>query len=94
MSPGGVITLPVSARKTLRMEPGRGARVSVAMLNDSISLRPDTDKSGARVSPKGQMVLVGEPRNLLENAMLRHYWLELDDEKQTVLLYPFADQQA
>ncbi|MER9052479.1 hypothetical protein NKJ73_22075 [Mesorhizobium sp. M0074] len=89
ISPGGVLTLPLSARKTLRMEPGKGTRVAVTMQKDSVLLRPDPSNSGSRVSPKGQMELVGEPRAVLEKASHRHYWFELDDEQQIVRLYPY-----
>ena len=90
ISPGGVLTLPLAARKTLRMEPGKGARVTISLEKDAVALRPAPGKSGSRVSPKGQMELLGEPRGLLEKGVHRHYWLELDDERQTVLLRPYA----
>ncbi|MEP9387671.1 hypothetical protein [Mesorhizobium sp. KR9-304] len=92
ISPGGVLTLPLSARKTLRMEPGKGLRVTVSLQKDGVALRPAPGKSGARVSPKGQMEVLGEPRAVLEKAAQRHYWLELDDESQTVLLRPYAER--
>lgn len=91
VSPGGVLTLPLAARKTLAMQPSTGCRVTVAMTALGVELRPACDKSGVRVSPKGQMELTGEPRALLASAMARHYWLELDDENQTVVLRPYTE---
>lgn len=93
ISPSGVLTLPLSARKALAMHPGKGCRVTVALAPDGVALRPTSDQAGVRVSPKGQMELVGEPRALLESAVARHYWLDLDDEKQTVVLRPYKDNE-
>ena len=92
ISVGGVLTLPLSARKALAMQPGKGSRVTIAMTPDGVALRPSSDQAGVRVSPKGQMELVGEPRALLEKAVARHYWLELDDENQTVMLHPYTEK--
>lgn len=89
ISPGGVVTLPLSARKTLRMTPGKGTRVTMAQDKGCVWLRPCGEQGGTRISPKGQMELVGEPRLLLEAGAARHYWLELDDDSQTVALRPY-----
>lgn len=89
ISPGGVVTLPVSARKTLRMEPKRGARVTVALDGGRVLLRATTEKAGTRISPKGQMEMVGTARELLEQGEKRHYWLELDDAAGEVAMVPF-----
>ena len=51
ISPGGVITLPLSARKSLGMEPKKGARVTVAVDDGTIILHLTSDRAGARVSP-------------------------------------------
>ena len=92
VSPGGVITLPLAARRTLRMEIGKGARVTVAVVQGCVELRPAETSAGIRVSPKGQMELLGEPRAMLERGVLRHFWLEMDDEKRSVSLHPYAKQ--
>jgi len=89
VSPGGVITLPVSARKALGMKPGVGARVTVSIRADSVLLAQATTDGGFRVSPKGQMEVRGDALKVLEGGKERHYYLELDDERQTVALHPF-----
>jgi hypothetical protein len=90
ISPGGIVTLSLAARKTLRMEPGKGCRVTVAMGNHCVSLKPTGEQGGTRVSAKGQIELAGEPRTLLESGVERHYWLQIDDDKQIVELHPFT----
>jgi hypothetical protein len=72
------------------MEPGTGARVTVAREDGGVSIRPSNGPGGVRVSSKGQLELVGEPRALLEKGVQRHFWLELDDAKQTVALHPYV----
>lgn len=89
ISPGGVITLSVAARKTLKMSKGAGNKVLVALDQDAVSITPSNGIGGTRVSPKGMMELQGEARALLEKGEKRHFWLELFDEKQMVLLHPF-----
>ena len=89
MSPGGIITLPVSARKALRMEKGKGRRVTVAIEKDTVILEPASDSGGFRVSPKGQLELQGEARMALNAGASRHYWLELNDETGKVSLKPY-----
>lgn len=90
ISPNGVLTLPLSARKALAMEPGKGCRVTVAMISGGVSLSRSSNQSGIRVSPKGQMELIGDPRALLNQAVARHFWLEISDEQRTVVLYPYT----
>lgn len=89
MSPSGIITLPVSARKALKMEKGQGCRVTVAVENNAVILAPANKTSGFRVSPKGQLELLGEARKTLSAGADRHYWMELDDGSSIVKLNPF-----
>lgn len=89
ISPGGVVTLPVSARKTLGMLPKQGTRVTVAIDGNTVAIRPVGGPGGFRISPKGQMEMRGEPRGLLESGEMRHFWLELHDLTCTVLLHPW-----
>ena len=89
VSPGGVITLPVSARKTLKMSPGAGTRVTVAIEGDAVAIKPAGGTGGNRVSPKGMMELRGDAREILEKGAARHFWLELHDDKTLVLLHPY-----
>ena len=88
VSPGGVVTLPVAARKCLGMQPGVGARVTVAVTGDGVELRPAGKDGGFRVSPKGQMELRGDAFATLSKST-RNYWLEIDDDRATVVLRPF-----
>lgn len=90
MSPGGIITLPVSARKALHMEKGKGCRVTLAIKEGAVILEPATKTGGFRVSPKGQLALQGEARALMAGSIGRHYWVELDDRSCSVKLNPFA----
>ncbi|GAA1496184.1 AbrB/MazE/SpoVT family DNA-binding domain-containing protein [Paeniglutamicibacter kerguelensis] len=89
VSPGGVITLPVSARKTLGMKPKAGARVTVSVKGNTVLLAPATADGGFRVSPRGQMEVRGEALRVLEGGKERHFYFELDDERQTVALHPW-----
>lgn len=90
MSPGGLITLPVSARRTLGMKPGQGCQVSVQVNRSTIVITPEAKGQPAfRVSQRGMMSLAGDAERLLNKADKRHYWLELNDQKQTVALHPF-----
>jgi hypothetical protein len=89
VSPGGVITLPVSARKALGMVPGQGASVSVAVEGRSVTLAPTGKDGGFRVSPKGQFVLRGDALDVVASGAARHYWFEADDEPRQVRLHPF-----
>ncbi|MGD2088236.1 MAG: hypothetical protein PVH61_18810 [Candidatus Aminicenantes bacterium] len=91
MSPGGIITLPVAARKALAMQRGVGVRVGVSVERDEIVLttQPARQAKTWRVSPTGMMQLGGEAKSLLSSTPTRHYWLKLDDQKQQVRLIPF-----
>src|SRR4051812_48711841 len=89
MSPGGVITLPVSARKALGMVPGQGASLSVAVHARSVTLAPTGKDGGFRISPKGQFVLRGDAFDVVARGAARHYWFEADDESRQVRLHPF-----
>ena len=89
MSPGGIVTLPVPARKALKMEKGQGCRVTVAIEKNSITLSPISKGGGFRISPKGQLELRGEACLILATGVGRHYWIELDDESNFVRLNPF-----
>lgn len=89
VSPGGVITLPVSARKALGMKPKTGARVTVAVKGNTVLLAPAAADGGFRVSPKGQMEVRGDALRVLEGGKERHFYFELDDERQTVALHPW-----
>lgn len=88
VSPGGVVTLTLAARKALQMTPGSGARVTVAVEDGAVLIAPAGD-GGFRVSPAGQLVLRGDAREVLERGGNRNYYLELDDEKQSVTLRPY-----
>lgn len=90
VSPGGVITLPVSARKTLRMEKGRGCHVTVAIEDKTVVLAPAAETGGFRVSPKGQLELRGDAFQALAKGIDRHYWMELEDSTGHVRLNPFV----
>ena len=79
MSPGGIITLPVAARKSLNMTKGEGSHVTVAVEKSQIIISPAQRTGGFRVSPKGQLALQGEARGLLQTGIGRHYWIELND---------------
>ncbi|WP_211468067.1 hypothetical protein [Collimonas silvisoli] len=89
ISSGGVITLPVSARKTLQMSLGVGTRVTVAIEDGAVAIKPAGGSGGYRVSPKGLIELRGDAREILESGVARHYWLELHDNKNLVLLHPY-----
>jgi bifunctional DNA-binding transcriptional regulator/antitoxin component of YhaV-PrlF toxin-antitoxin module len=92
ISPGGVITLPLSARRALGMTPKLGVRVTVAVEEDCVILHPTSDQAGSRVSPKGQIEVVGNARRLLEQGVARHYWLEVNDAQKRVALHPYASE--
>lgn len=89
ISPGGIVTLPLSARKALNMEPKKGARVTIAVAGGTVVLQLTSDRAGSRVSPRGQMEMVGEARKILEAGRGRHYWLEADDAAKRVVLHPY-----
>lgn len=89
ISPGGIVTLPVAARKSLRMTKGAGARVTVAVDNGAVSVAAAGGTGGVRVSPQGQLELRGDARALLDSGTARHYWVELLDAQGQVKLYPW-----
>ena len=67
MSPGGVITLPVSARKTLGMTRQHGVRVTIAVKERSLLLRPASDQAGtASLAQRPDGACWFGPRNLSE----------------------------
>ena len=88
MSPGGLITLPVAARKALRMVKGEGARVTASVRDGAIVLESGGDTGGFRVSPGGQLELRGEAQSVLRGGVKRHYWIELNDEAGRIVLRP------
>lgn len=88
ISPGGIVTLPVSARKSLGVAKGAGTRVSVAVKDGAVVLAA-VKAGGFRVSAGGQLVLRQEARQALEQGAARHFELELDDKKGTVTLRPY-----
>lgn len=89
MSPAGIITLPVSARKALQMEKGKGTQVTVAVEKNVVSLALTSKTGGFRVSPKGQLELRGEAKAALKTGVDSHFWMELNDEAKKVMLNPF-----
>ncbi|HEX7168531.1 MAG TPA: hypothetical protein VF230_16235 [Acidimicrobiales bacterium] len=89
VSPGGVVTLPVAARKALGMVQGEGAKVTVAVEKEAVNVALTTDTGGFRVSRGGQLELRGEAREVLESGEARHYWIDLDDEGRRITLHPF-----
>ncbi|WP_103863626.1 MULTISPECIES: AbrB/MazE/SpoVT family DNA-binding domain-containing protein [Aquimarina] len=88
MSPNGVITLPVSARKALGMKINEGSEVSVKVEKNKVILSGKAGKGDKtwRISKKGIMELKEEAKALLEKSKGRHYWLELDDKKKQASL--------
>jgi hypothetical protein len=89
ISPGGMITLPVAARRSLRMTKGVGARVTVAIGDGAVLLALAGKTGGFRVSPRGQLELTGDARTLLDSGEARHYRIELLDAQGQVKLYPW-----
>jgi hypothetical protein len=91
MSPGGLITLPVAARKALAMRIGKGSVVSFHVESQSIvvSAAPTKGAIETRISRHGNMELSGDAKKLLEGSIKRHYWFEASDPEQRVVLHPF-----
>jgi hypothetical protein len=91
MSPAGVITLTVAARKALGMKVNMPEKVSVMAEGNSIVIRSGGDATlkTYRVSKHGQMVLGGEAKEVLMKSKDRYYWLKLDDGKHEARLMPF-----
>ena len=90
VSPGGIITLPVSARRALGMEKGKPSIVRIGAEGKSLHIttasRPE---EGQRISPGGNITLAGPAKELLVKGQKRHYWLEVDDAKRVVHLNPY-----
>jgi bifunctional DNA-binding transcriptional regulator/antitoxin component of YhaV-PrlF toxin-antitoxin module len=93
MSPGGVIDLPVAARKALGLEKGQGGRVTIeADERGVIVAAPDREDANTwRISPKGVLILRERPYETLASAPGRHYSIELDDDGRRIRLVPFED---
>lgn len=89
MSPGGIVTLPVAARKSLRMTKGEGAKVTVTVENGVVTLTQAGKSGGFNVSRGGQLELRQQAREALQRGTGRHYWVELLDDKGQVKLHPF-----
>jgi bifunctional DNA-binding transcriptional regulator/antitoxin component of YhaV-PrlF toxin-antitoxin module len=91
ISPGGLITLPVSARKALGMVKGQGARVAASVDGGEVlvSRKLPTEEEGWRISAGGALQLAGSARDVLTHSPTRHYWLKLSDDKQQVRLIPY-----
>ena len=91
MSPNGLITLPVSARRALGIERGENGRYRISSDGKSITLtsKPKTGETFYKVSSKGMVTLKGQPKELLLNSKGRHYWIKVDDSKKEVKLMPF-----
>ena len=89
VSPGGIITLPVAARKALRMAKGEGTRVTVSVNDGVVTLASAGKTGGFRVSPGGQLELRSEARAALDAGLQRHYWIELQDDAGQVRLHPY-----
>lgn len=88
MSLGGIVTLPVAARKSLRMLKGQGVRVTVAVDDGIVTLALAGETGGFRVSAGGQLELREEARAVLQRGAGRHYWVELLDNHGQVKLHP------
>jgi hypothetical protein len=91
ISPGGIISLPVSARKALGMVPGVSAVAGISTGNSGVVLTGEVAKGSdqIRISKKGQAVLSGAAREYLDKGIQRHYWLELDDSRKVAILRAF-----
>jgi hypothetical protein len=89
MSPGGIVSLPVAARKSLGMVKGQGTSVSVAVHDGVVTLASVGEVGGFRVSANGQLELRSEARDALQTGTGRHYWIELFDDDKQVKLHPF-----
>lgn len=91
MSPGGVITLTVAARKALGMKVNEPEKVAVNVEDNTIviSKNKNVAANDYHISKKGQMVLNGAAKELLLKSKNRHYWLKLDDARQQASLVPY-----
>lgn len=88
MSPGGMVSLPVSARRALGMTPNQGAIIGIRAKDDGVLLMgsPTNVTERVSVSKRGQALLTGDARAYLSKALKRHYWLQLDDAQRTASL--------
>jgi bifunctional DNA-binding transcriptional regulator/antitoxin component of YhaV-PrlF toxin-antitoxin module len=91
VSPRGLVTLPVAARKALGMIRGEGTRVGVSIKDGAVVVtsRLSEKEKTWRVSKCGNFLLGGKPRDLLSAGVGRHYWLKLSDKAREVILVPF-----
>jgi hypothetical protein len=88
MSPGGLITLPMSARKALAMRPGEGTKLAVKTDRDTVIISK-TDSDGVRVSARGTLLLPDDAQRVLAAGAKRHYWFEGDPQKHHIVLHPY-----
>ncbi len=89
ISPGGIVTLPVAARKSLGFEKGQKGRVTVAVEGNAVHIAAAGRKGGFPVSANGQLHLRGEARDTLQAGKASHYWIALDDKSKKVVLKPY-----
>ena len=91
MSPNGLITLSVAARKALGMTKNESGQIRISTDENSILLlgSPVRGEKTYRVSKKGMTIFKGEERDLLLKNKNRHYWMEIDDAKKEVRLLPY-----
>ncbi len=91
MSPNGIITLPVSARKALGMVKDNPTKVSISSDGKcvTLALSKTNSENVYRVSKSGLTCLKGKAKEVLSASKNRHYWMKLDDNKKEVKLMPF-----
>ncbi|MBP0625245.1 hypothetical protein [Cupriavidus consociatus] len=92
ISPEGIICLPLRARQALSMTAAAGFRVSVAVVNNSVELKPVKGEGGSRVSPKGQMDLQGDARTVLQSGAKGQISMVVSEEEHTVVIRPWTDE--
>src|SRR4051812_39587788 len=92
MSPAGLITLPVCARRCLGMVKGSGATINCGVKTGTIILSSgQVATESLRISPGGMVELPADAKATLLASAKRHYWLELHDEAKTVVLHQFSE---
>jgi len=91
MSPNGVITLSVAARKALGMKVNEPGQIKISSDKKSVVLSASSSKSKKtfRVSKKGITSLKGDEKELLLKNEKRHYWMQIDDTNKEVRLLPY-----
>lgn len=89
MSPSGIITLPVSARRCLGMKKATSELVYLQVKDKQILFSNSGKGAKVKVSPKGNITLVDEAKRVLDESKERHYWLEINDTSHSVVLHPF-----